>query len=179
MLQDLAAEGFVATPLVDHKGRPVGVIGMIDRKPLGETRIIESTLQIFAARAAAEIERKRAEEDLAAEKERLAVTLRSIGDGFITIDNEGCVLMLNSIAERLTGWSQMEASGQATRGRVQYSQRRQPPPVRARASADRLDGACGRHQRPHHPRRARWDGTDDREQLPRRSGSARIARSAR
>ena len=111
MLQDLAAEGFVATPLVDHKGRPVGVIGMIDRKPLGETRIIESTLQIFAARAAAEIERKRSEEDLAAEKERLAVTLRSIGDGFITIDNDGCVLMLNSIAERLTGWSQMAASG--------------------------------------------------------------------
>jgi PAS domain S-box-containing protein len=111
VLQELVAEGFVATPLIDHKGRPVGVIGVIDRKPLGETRIIESTLQIFAARAAAEIERKRSEEDLAAEKERLAVTLRSIADGFITIDNDGRVLMLNSIAERLTGWSQPDAAG--------------------------------------------------------------------
>jgi PAS domain S-box-containing protein len=111
VLQELMAEGFVATPLIDHKGRAVGVIGVIDRKPLGETRIIESTLQIFAARAAAEIERKRSEEDLAAEKERLAVTLRSIADGFITIDNDGRVLMLNSIAERLTGWSQLDASG--------------------------------------------------------------------
>ena len=111
VLQELVAEGFVATPLIDHKGRPVGVIGVIDRKPLGETRIIESTLQIFAARAASEIERKRSEEDLAAEKERLAVTLRSIADGFITIDNEGRVLMLNSIAERLTGWSQLDAAG--------------------------------------------------------------------
>jgi len=111
VLQELVAEGFVATPLIDHRGRPVGVIGVIDRKPLGETRIIESTLQIFAARAAAEIERKRSEEDLAAEKERLAVTLRSIADGFITIDNDGRVLMLNSIAERLTGWSQLDAAG--------------------------------------------------------------------
>jgi PAS domain S-box-containing protein len=111
VLQELVAEGFVATPLIDHRGRPVGVIGVVDRKPLGETRIIESTLQIFAARAAAEIERKRSEEDLAAEKERLAVTLRSIADGFITIDNDGRVLMLNSIAERLTGWSQLDAAG--------------------------------------------------------------------
>src|SRR4029453_19174810 len=45
------------------------------------------------------------------EKEGLAVTLRSIGDGFITTDNAGRVLMLNNVAERLTGWSQDSAAG--------------------------------------------------------------------
>ena len=50
------------------------------------------------------------DEDLAAEKERLAVTLRSIGDGFITTDNGGRVLMLNNVAEQLTGWSQERAT---------------------------------------------------------------------
>lgn len=50
-----------------------------------------------------------AEEALAAEKERLAVTLRSIGDGVIATDTEGKILLINQIAERLTGWSQREA----------------------------------------------------------------------
>jgi PAS domain S-box-containing protein len=84
-------------------------MGVIDRKVMESVEIAESTLQIFAARAAAEIERKRFEEDLAAEKERLAVTLRSIGDGFITTDVNGQVLMINNVAEKLIGWSQSEA----------------------------------------------------------------------
>ncbi len=112
LLLDLTAESFVAVPLTDHRGQTVGLIGILDRHALAETQIIESTLQIFAARAGAEIERKRAAEDLAAEKERLAVTLRSIADGFITLGTDGRVLMLNAVAERLTGWTQEEALGQ-------------------------------------------------------------------
>ena len=56
-------------------------------------------------------ERRQAEEALAAEKERLAVTLRSIGDGVISTDMEGRVLFLNRVAEELTGWRQHEAVG--------------------------------------------------------------------
>jgi PAS domain S-box-containing protein len=48
---------------------------------------------------------------LAAEKERLAVTLRSIGDGVITTDTKGNIFMLNKVAEALTGWSSNEAIG--------------------------------------------------------------------
>ena len=111
LLQEMAVETFIATPLIDHRGGTVGLIGVLDRKPLGDTQNTESTLQIFAARAAAEIERKRSEEDLAAEKERLQVTMRSMADGFITIDNSGSVLMLNPMAEALTGWTQDQAAG--------------------------------------------------------------------
>lgn len=57
-------------------------------------------------------ERHRAEEQLAAEKERLAVTLSSIGDGVITTDTAGRILLLNQAAEELTGYSQAEALGQ-------------------------------------------------------------------
>ncbi len=57
-------------------------------------------------------ERKQAEEALAAEKERLAVTLRSIGDGVITTDTEGTIVLINKVAERLTGWTEEEAIGQ-------------------------------------------------------------------
>ncbi len=111
LIEELAAESMIAVPLIDHNGRTLGLIGVLDRKTLGETQIAEAVLHIFATRAASEIERKRAEEDLAAEKERLAVTLRSMADGFITINNGGSVLMMNSVAERLTGWTQSEAAG--------------------------------------------------------------------
>ncbi len=57
-------------------------------------------------------ERKRFEKEIAAEKESLAVTLRSIGDGVITTDVQGRVIILNNEAERLTGWSSPDAIGQ-------------------------------------------------------------------
>jgi len=46
------------------------------------------------------------------ERERLRVTLSSIGDGVIVTDDIGRVTMLNPVAETLTGWKQREASGQ-------------------------------------------------------------------
>ncbi|OKY75090.1 MAG: hypothetical protein BM485_10370 [Desulfobulbaceae bacterium DB1] len=55
--------------------------------------------------------RKAAEDELAAEKERLAVTLRSIGDGVITTDTDGRIVLLNTVAENMTGWQQREALG--------------------------------------------------------------------
>ncbi|HYS96388.1 MAG TPA: CHASE3 domain-containing protein [Chthoniobacterales bacterium] len=57
-------------------------------------------------------ERKRFEQQIAAEKESLGVTLRAIGDGVITTDVNGKVIMLNSEAEKLTGWSSKEGIGQ-------------------------------------------------------------------
>ncbi|MDA3846239.1 MAG: PAS domain S-box protein [Vallitaleaceae bacterium] len=56
-------------------------------------------------------ERQLAEKAIAEERERLAVTLRSIGDGVITTDIEGNVLIMNRVAELLTGWLQEEAMG--------------------------------------------------------------------
>lgn len=57
-------------------------------------------------------EQRRAERALSAEKELLAVTLRSIGDAVIVTDKDGNVLSMNRVAEALTGWTQEEASGQ-------------------------------------------------------------------
>lgn len=62
-------------------------------------------------------ERRKAEVSLAEEKERLAVTLRSIGDAVITTDVEGRISLINKMAETLTGWQQEEALGEPL-GRV-------------------------------------------------------------
>lgn len=50
-------------------------------------------------------------DELRAEKERLAVTLSSIGDGVITTDTEGRVVLINRVAEELCGWKREEAAG--------------------------------------------------------------------
>lgn len=55
--------------------------------------------------------KKQAEDMLAAEKERLAVTLSSIAEGVITTDTDGRVQYLNANAEKLTGWTSSEAIG--------------------------------------------------------------------
>jgi len=54
-------------------------------------------------------ERKRVEQELQNEKNLLNITLRSIGDGVITTDVTGKIIMLNKVAEKLTGWQQAEA----------------------------------------------------------------------
>ena len=59
----------------------------------------------------------RAEAQLEQERDRLRVTLRSIGDGVISTDVSGNVLFLNPVAEAMTGWDLKEACGQAI-GRV-------------------------------------------------------------
>jgi len=53
--------------------------------------------------------RKMAEKELAAEKEQLAVTLSSIADGVITTNPLGQILLINRVAEEITGWNQSEA----------------------------------------------------------------------
>ncbi len=49
--------------------------------------------------------------ELEKEKERLAVTLRSIGDAVITTDTKFRINLINKVAENLTGWSESEAVG--------------------------------------------------------------------
>ena len=45
------------------------------------------------------------------EKERLSITLRSIGDAVICTDAQSNITFMNPIAEKLTGWSSQEAHG--------------------------------------------------------------------
>ncbi len=52
------------------------------------------------------------EKELEAEKERLAITLRSTSDGVIATDQFGRITLINKAAEKMTGYSFSEAIGQ-------------------------------------------------------------------
>jgi PAS domain S-box-containing protein len=49
--------------------------------------------------------------DLDQAKQKLEVTLMSIGDGVIASDEKGRVTLMNTVAEELTGWTRHEAEG--------------------------------------------------------------------
>jgi PAS domain S-box-containing protein len=95
-----------------------------------QQRHVEETRQLHAEAVEALLQARRAEQALAAETGRLTVTLRSIGDGVITTDLSGTVLLINDMAQRLTGWSHDEAIGQPleTVFRTFDRQTRQPCP---------------------------------------------------
>ncbi len=64
---------------------------------------LDSLQHEIEAKEIAESERGQAESNLLQEKEQLAVTLRSIGDGVITTDLDSNIVLINKVSERLTG----------------------------------------------------------------------------
>ncbi len=82
---------------------------------------------VFDAQEAAQIaivdltERKQSAEALAKEKERLAVTLQSIGDCVIAADTAGIISFMSRAAEALTGWSSEEAVGIRLEGVLKFT----------------------------------------------------------
>ena len=59
----------------------------------------------------ADHDRQMALMDLRGQREWLSTTLGSIGDGVIATDPSGSVLLLNKVAEQLTGWNAADARG--------------------------------------------------------------------
>lgn len=76
-----------------------------------QRRHAEESEKLHAETLDALLQARRAKQALETETERLAVTLRSIGDGVITTDLNGSVVLVNKAAERLTGWTQQDAAG--------------------------------------------------------------------
>ena len=93
---------------------PLGLLGLISLlRPLSDRMIIhvDTLKKQIKAKEKAIRERSLAEKQLLDEKERLNVTLRSIGDGVITTDLDGKIILINKITEQLTGWKQQDAIG--------------------------------------------------------------------
>ena len=63
-LQDLNAESYVGTTLIDSKGQAIGLIAIIGHQPLNSEGRAESLLKLVASRAAGELERREAENAL-------------------------------------------------------------------------------------------------------------------
>jgi len=63
-LAEKGIEAYVGAPLKDSRGRPLGLLAVLFRQRLEDTRLAENLLRIFASRASAELERRHDLQDL-------------------------------------------------------------------------------------------------------------------
>lgn len=64
-LGEMEIESYIAVPFFDSQGTPLGVLGMMDKKPLGNIQLAESLLTILATRVTTELERQKLEAERA------------------------------------------------------------------------------------------------------------------
>ena len=77
VLQEMMAESYVGTTLWDCTGKPNGLIAVIGRRPLENTWLAESVLQLAGVRAGSELERLLAEENLKQAKTQAEIASRT------------------------------------------------------------------------------------------------------
>ena len=101
-LKELGIESYFGVPLVAESGNEMmGHLAVMHDQPMIKEFRGMALLRIFAARARAELERKRAEQALRKSEERLASVLASTMDAIITLDAEQRVTLFNPAAEKV------------------------------------------------------------------------------
>ena len=77
----------MGVPLQDTDGHILGHMAVIDRRPIPEEPRVHAIFQIFAARAAAELQRLRAEAEVREREEKVGRLLSSAMDAIIELDD--------------------------------------------------------------------------------------------
>ncbi|GAA6119062.1 EAL domain-containing protein [Acidovorax sp. FG27] len=105
----LGAQSYVGYQLTDSAGQVAGLVFVTFREPLTRADFALHTLQIFAARAAAEIERQSSDVRI----RQQASLLDKARDAIIVRDLNHRIMFWNQGAERMYGWTQQEALGRS------------------------------------------------------------------
>ncbi len=96
LLSRLAVESYLGIPLKSHRGELLGVMVLMSRAPFEAPSMAKRVCEIFASRAASELQRIKAEEEKASALALLEATLQATADGILVVDLEG----------KITSWNQ-------------------------------------------------------------------------
>ena len=111
LLQVLGIEAYAGIPLFRQAGSVAGIMVVFFSNPLTQPALVSSTLQIFAVRAAAEMDRQQAD----ARIREQASLLDKAQDAILVRDLHHAITFWNKSAERLYGWTAEEALGRSVR----------------------------------------------------------------
>lgn len=106
---NIRLDRFLAVPVMVD-GRVEAVVGLANKATDYDNNDVHE-VSVLMNGAWNALEKRAALEDLSFERKKYLQTLISIGDGVLVVDRKGIVEMLNGVAQRLTGWSGIEAVG--------------------------------------------------------------------
>ncbi len=110
-LAEMGAESYAGAPLYTEKDTALGLLAVLDDKPLRNTEMLHSLMSAFASRAGAELERQETEQAL-----RLAAgVFENTAEGILVTDADLRILAVNQSFTRITGYTRAEVLGQTPR----------------------------------------------------------------
>lgn len=102
-LEPCGAVSYMGVPLKDVDGCLLGHLAVLDNCPMPKDSRMVSLFQIFAARAAAELQRLRAEQEIRQREEKLARLVNGAMDAIVDLDIRQEVSLMNPAAETMLG----------------------------------------------------------------------------
>ena len=110
-LKPVQAVSYLGAPLLDRDGRILGHLAALDSKPMPADEKLQSVFRIFAARAAAELRRLRAEAEVLEREQRLSGLIDGVMDVIFQVDDRLRVVLANPAAERVFRRARDEMAG--------------------------------------------------------------------
>ncbi len=105
LAHQLTAESYCGTALTDADGQVLGLLVVADTKAFVHPELVQSTIQIFASRVAAELERQIAGRALQASEERYRSLFEGSRDAIYLSTRDGTMLDINPAGVALLGYS--------------------------------------------------------------------------
>ena len=103
LLDDMGVESYIGSPLFDSAGNPLGILVLLDGKPLVDADQLETVLNISAARAAAELERRHASRALQESEKNMRAIAENTSEG-ILVNLDGKHVFVNRYLEEMLGY---------------------------------------------------------------------------
>jgi PAS domain S-box-containing protein len=105
LLVDLGVDSYLGAPLFGSSGEALGLLAVMDDKPMGSIQHAEAIMTIFASRATAELEREVVSRALSRGEKRFRSVAETASDAIISADSSGNITFWNSAAEKMFGYS--------------------------------------------------------------------------
>lgn len=112
-LMNKGIEAYVGTPLFSHDGHPIGLLAVMDDKPLENEELATSLVEIFGQRTAVELERSIYEERIASSEANYRQIVEATKDGVCVTGLDGNIRFVNDPMATMLGVDRSEAAGKA------------------------------------------------------------------
>lgn len=111
LLVTMGAVSYIGVPLNSSKGKPIGIMAVLDSRPIENMKFFEFIFNIFSISAASELQRMRTARALRKQKEFSDAIFDSTTSGIMVLDKTGWVLKVNRAGAELLGRCVEEVEG--------------------------------------------------------------------